>query len=716
MDFRKKVNKFTKKYWDKIAISIVPILFLIIGTTTLSDYGVNWDEPFHFMRGQAYLHYYLSGGQKDYKSLPPYPRININCVDTNNPACDFSPGGPSDRENYNGSNLIYEEAIKKLYPKNSNIWRSYYQHDTYNFNEIIKIENGHPAVGDIMAAFFNYVFYQKLHILGDIESYHFFEIFTSFLIVLGVSIIVYLKFGVFSAIVSSFALASYPLFFSESHFNIKDPPETAFFGLTIILFYLGITKSKWVYLILSSIFMAFAVGTKINAFFIVPILGLWLLYYIFTSAWRKRKNIAVIISLILYPFITVFVFYILWPYLWSNPIENFLDIVLFYKQIGMGTPVEMSQYIYHGWNTYPIVWIAYTTPIPILVLSIMGFFVSIYLFLFKKNNFTFLVILWFSTPMLRASFPNSAIYGGVRQLMEFLPAMAILAGIGTYYFVKTMKYHKSIILVIFLSMLFVTHEMVKIHPNQNVYFNQIVGGLKGAKDKKIPYWGNSYGNAYQQGIDWINKNAEGNARVGLPISTMGNLPWIKFRSDIEFSNSSWSGPKHGGEYEIELVFDWAPTAWYSFAYYDVYLNPVFEVKVDNVAILKVWKNDKKYIKEGYDKELVYFPKFVKKEKTSLFIDIGKEIYLSRITINHGKYGCFVQKGGYISLSSNDKDWIREVEAIDYPQVPPAAIGITDTNFVYLFAAKKARYILLETAIDNSCLLKKNNLEIRGLAI
>ena len=79
----------------------------------------------------------------------------------------------------------------------------------------------------------------------------------------------------------------------------------------------------------------------------------------------------------------------------------------------------------------------------------MGFFVSIYLFLFKKNNFTFLVILWFSTPMLRASFPNSAIYGGVRQLMEFLPAMAILAGIGTYYFVKTMKYHKSIILVIF---------------------------------------------------------------------------------------------------------------------------------------------------------------------------------------------------------------------------------------------------------------------------
>lgn len=218
-----------KNKWERVTICIVPILFLFIGIITLSDYGINWDEPFHFMRGQAYLHYYISGGDKDYSSLPSYPRINTNCFEANNVLCTDSPGGPADRESYTGKNLVYEDAIKLLYPKNSNIWRSYYQHDTYNFDYIVKTENGHPAIGDILSASFNYVFYQKLHILGDIESYHLFEVFTSFLIVLGVAIVVNSEFGVFPSIVASLTLASYPLFFSESHFNIKDPPETSFF-------------------------------------------------------------------------------------------------------------------------------------------------------------------------------------------------------------------------------------------------------------------------------------------------------------------------------------------------------------------------------------------------------------------------------------------------------------------------------------------------------
>ena len=717
------MSKFSiLKISNKIIIYIVPILFLIIGTVTLSDFGVNWDEPFHFMRGQTYLHYFLTGGEKDYNSLPEYPRINTNCDYIKDIPCTFSPTGPLDRENYNGKNLRYEEAIKLLYPKDSNIWRSYYQHDTYDFNYIVKTENGHPAIGDILAAAFNYVFYQKLHILGDIESYHFFEVFTSFMVVLGVAVITYLEFGLFSSIVASASLALYPLFFSESHFNIKDPPEAAFFGLTIIFFYIGVTKNKWLYLIISSIFAAFAVGTKFNAFFIIPILGLWLFYYLIFIKWKHRNNKLLFISLLIYPFLTAFIFYILWPYLWSKPLDNFLDIVLFYKQIGTGTPVEMAQYLYRGWNTYPIVWIFYTTPVPILILSIVGFLVSIYLSLFKKNSFAFLVILWFSIPILRASFPNSAIYGGVRQLMEFVPAMAILAGMGTYYLLQVKRHYKLIVFIIFLSMLFVTHEMVKIHPNQNVYFNQLVGGLSGARDKKIPYWGNSYGNAYQQGLDWINKNAEPNAKVGLPISTMGNIPWIKFRSDIEFNNTSWSGPKRLGEYEIELNFDWPSTSWYSFAYYDVYLNPVYEVKVDDVPILKVWKNDLVHTKDNYKEETQYLPKIITYNKnllgTDLKIDMGTDISLTKLVINHSKINCQNGLLGYIALSNDGKNWRREVDPITYPQVAPSVngsiIGWDDTNFVYMFAGKKARYIMLDPQTENSCFLKNPIITISGL--
>lgn len=382
----------------------------------------------------------------------------------------------------------------------------------------------------------------------------------------------------------------------------------------------------------------------------------------------------------------------------------------------------MAKYLFHGWNTYPIIWIFFTTPIPILFMSIIGFLVSIYYISIKKSSFILLVILWFTIPILRSSFPNSSIYGGVRQLMEFLPAMAIFAGIGAYYLLEIIRYKKLIITAISLSFIFTLYEMVIIHPNQNVYFNQIAGGLSGAKEKNIPYWGNSYGNAYKQGVDWLNKNAEPNAKVGLPVSTMGNIPWINFRSDIKFANSVWSGPARLGEYEIELDFDWIPKTWYSYAYYDTFLNPVYEAMVDNVTILKVWKNDLAHTKNKFKEENEYLPKKIVYEKnilgTDMKIDMGKEIYLTKLVVKHAIDNCQNSPLGYIALSSDGKVWQREIDPITNPQVAPGAdetiIGWSKNNFVYLFAAKKARYLVLDPQIEDSCLLNDAKINVFGL--
>jgi len=196
---------------------------------------------------------------------------------------------------------------------------------------------------------------------------------------------------------------------------------------------------------------------------------------------------------------------------------------------------------------------------------------------------------------------------------------------------------------------------------------------------------------------------------------MGNIPRIKLRSDIDFSNSYWSGPNRGGEYEIELDFDWAPKAWYSFAYYDTYLDPVFVAQVDGVPLLKVWKNDLAHTKKGFEKERVYSVYSIEKDKGVLRIDMGRVINLTRITIFHSAVGCTPQKGGYIAISQDSKNWLREPEPVDYPQVPPAAVNISDNNFVFLFAAKSARYILLDTALENSCLLENPSIEVKGLS-
>ena len=73
---------------------------------------------------------------------------------------------------------------------------------------------------------------------------------------------------------------------------------------------------------------------------------------------------------------------------------------LFYKQIGMGLLRCHNIYIVAGIHTHCL--IAYTTPIPILVLSIMFFCFNLFI-LFKKNILPFSYFVVFN-PYLRASF------------------------------------------------------------------------------------------------------------------------------------------------------------------------------------------------------------------------------------------------------------------------------------------------------------------------
>lgn len=712
----------------RLFLAIFPsLVFLFIGIWALPDYGMNWDEPTHFMRGQAYLHYFLTG-EKDYKSLPPYPRLDPECkLSPKN--CSVSPGGPFDLSEYQG-NITYEEAVFENQPMLFSFKRSYYQSDTHTFNEFIAMEEGHPPLGGILAALTNKVFYQHLHLLGDIESYHLFEVLAAFIIVAGVSILVYYNYGVFPAFVAGTALALYPLFFGESHLNIKDPPLVSFFGLTIIAFYFGIVKNRWILIILSAIFGGLAMGIKFNIVFLPFIIGPWLPFYLITQLLKSKKfwlskfihnNWKVLLSIFLFPFVFALTFYALWPFLWPDPINNFLKIVSFYRQIGVGTPHELAGYLIRGWNTYPAVWIAYTTPIPVLILAVVGIVGSVWSLVFQRKHLSLLLLLWLFVPILRVSWPGSSIYGGVRQIMEYIPAMAALSGVGAFYLIMisqklwgSLFVRKFTSLAIIIALLFVVYEVVVIHPNQNVYFNQLVGGLSGAREKDIPYWGNSYGNVYQQGIKWLNENAEPGAKLGFPISTGGNLARVKLRPDIHYWNAHWSGPNMGGEYEMELDFDWGPKEWYSYAYYDTFVNPVYVAQVDGVPLLKIWKNDFEHTKPEYREEIDY--RIVEKttESGQLIIDLGQVVALTRIVVEHSTLECEPQRGGFMETSEDRVNWKRDPETIAAPQVPVNVNGWDEDTFVFMFAGRRARFININTQMENSCILKDPKITVKGL--
>lgn len=566
----------------KILMFVLPfLLFLIPGLLTVSHYSINWDEPVHFGRGEAILYYFLTG-KKDYSSFSPNSR------------------------------------------------RSYYQNQSYTYSFFEKsfekgksassiIGGGHPPLSDIFASVFNTIFYQWLGILGDIESYHLYSIFLAALLAAVIFYFVAARYNVFSGTVAFISLSLYPLFLGESRYNIKDTPETVFFSFSILCFYRGVISNSIKWIFFSALFFAFAFATKLNVIFLPFIILPWMAAY-YLSKIKKiklgrflKERLKIILSLLFYPILGLLMYFLSWPILWQHPIERFITTINYYKEIGINTNFDSRFLTFFHFNTYASQWILYTTPIIILILSILGI---VYIFTQgrrEKDKASILILLWLIVPILRVTMPNAGIYGGVRQIMEYIPAMAMLSGIGAGYIVKLLYCYivklnnrwstektkfilKALIIVSFIP---ITLKLISIHPNESVYFNQIIGGLKGAKERNIPGWGSSLGSTYKQGTTWINQHAEKNAKVVLVFELLSNIPKIYLRPDITLYNQFRSGIKRAGEYAIGITHEATQENLYYRRYLENFLNPVYELKVDGVAILKIWKNDAAHTKPEY---------------------------------------------------------------------------------------------------------------------
>lgn len=710
-----------KTFKSSILVLLVPLLFLIISIFTLSDYGINWDAPKHFIRGQSYLHFILTG-KRDFLDVPAYSNLK----------------GAPDYVDFNvyGASNSAEASLMDRIIKDPNVRRSYFQSDFYTFDYFMtKHIHTHPEVNNLLLAFSNFIFYQKLGIMGDIEAYHLYIVVTVFFLISGIALWVNRNFGLFPSIVATSSLSLYPLVFAETHFNFKDPVLMSFFGLTILTFWYGITKTQYYLIIISSIFAGFALGTKFNAIFLGPILFFWLVFFLLNKyKMQNKKNLIkliggwkMLLSLLLYPLIPLLILFILSPYLWVDPIGHFFEIINYYKDIGTETADLPSEYLLNGFNILSVIWILTTTPLPILCLSLIGIFYTSILLVRQKSELSLLILLWFFTPILRVVWPGTNIYGGIRQIMEFIPALAILSGIGAYVLLSFFsKFHpiiKYVILaLITLSLVFVTYELKSIHPNQNIYFNQLIGGLSGAKSRNIPSWGNSFGNAYLQGINWLNENAQQDAKLALAVNYISSIPRLKLRSDIDLNNAHFSGLKREGEYAMELSYDWPLKYRYKYSYYDTFLEPVYQVKIDEVLILKIWKNDLKHTKPDYRKEVVIKPSRIEvlennnpNSSKKLKIDFEKKILITRLIIDHEVNDCQIQSDtGFIMTSLNENDWLRDLNPLFDPESPEQYLERDKDTFVFMFAGKPVQSIILNSELANPCIFKDYQVTVMRL--
>lgn len=663
--------------------------FFFYGLFTLSHYGLNLDETSHYLRGHMYLHFLLTG-ERDFVDLPPTYRKSL----------------------YQNENTAYKLTFEN--------------------------DSGHPPLNDILAAFFNTVLYQKLGVLPDLEAHHAFTLLVSSLSVVVVVWFVSSNYGLFSGLVAGLAFGLYPLFLGESRFNIKDPVETSFYTLAIIFFYSGVARAKYIFILVSSIFTGLALGTKFNIFFAIPTVGIWILFVrsAFVAFFRRKDKHQLLFSFFIYPFTTFGIFFFTWPFLWNDPIRRILETFNYYQKIGFGIIYQSPEYLtVFGINTYGAQWILFTTPIITLILTFFGI---IYVFkkgIFEKNKLSILILIWFLIPIIRASMPKAGIYGGVRQIMEYIPAMAILAGIGANYVIawllrylvtwfkilniKQTNFKLLLQIVIVLCFFPVAFKIISIHPNENVFMNSIIGGLGGARQRKLDHWGNTFGNVYRQGVVWLNSHAENGAVLVLGGQFDDNILQMWLRPDLIYSNALRSGFARKGEYAIEMTGDNAIMAHlFYFTYLKKFLIPVYEVRVDDVPILTIWKNDLQHTKPEYlgKKQITEFVDHnnVVINDSSLIIKLDRQIVLTGITIKFSSPSCkFTPEGYFRTFDSNA--WITHTGNLEslmfFSQFNPR---VNPNELSYIFAGEDAVKILVEFDKENSCLRTAGDILISRL--
>ena len=323
-----------------------------------------------------------------------------------------------------------------------------------------------------------------------------------------------------------------PRIFAQSFYNNKDIVFMSLFviGLNTAINFLE--KPNFKNTIIFSITSSLAIDIRILG---VVLPTLVFLVYIINIYWVENYKKNTIKPLILFLILTPFIITFFWPYLWQDPLGNFITIFKSLSNFdGNIYNFYLGQYISAKnlpWH-YPIVWIFISTPLFYIILFIVGFvFISLRFMrrMFKieendyYNNFwkgkkeLYDLIFFFSfvIPLLSVITLNSTLYDGWRHLFFIYPSFLMISLSGLH-IIKILFFKKNKNLLLILSFLLLSPTIIwmfKYHPYQNVYFNSLAG--KDFNNKfELDYWGLSNVSA----LKYIAENGDGNinvSRVGL---------------------------------------------------------------------------------------------------------------------------------------------------------------------------------------------------------
>lgn len=377
----------------------------------------------------------------------------------------------------------------------------------------LTVEDPFGPFTQIIPSLSQYLLYDRLNFLTLTNGYNFPMVISGSAGLGILFIFVASTLGVETGFISVLFLGLLPVYFEYLHNDMKDIPNAVFFTLSIYMFWRLENKPDLKRLFLAVVSFAIAFNIKINSVFIPVICGVWLVAINIRHIVEKRKLYFLLSYFIFAPVSAILLW---WPF-WRNPLGKLLELPHFYSLNTYNMPVLLSGNIYRsGVNMpwfYPYLYIAITTPLPILIFFIIGLYICFKKITSKEKIYP-LMLIWFFIPIVRYFSPKAGAIDGVRHFMEIVFPLSFIAAAG---FTALLSYLKKFnnhtylkYFLIFIISVSLIRNIIVFHPYESSFFNMLIGGIEGANNKfDINFWGTPQ----KEAVDWLNNHASYDSKV-----------------------------------------------------------------------------------------------------------------------------------------------------------------------------------------------------------
>jgi len=294
--------------------------------------------------------------------------------------------------------------------------------------------------------------------------------------------------------------------------NPKDIPFATIFllGIFLISYFLKNPKNRSVEILTLGVVFGIAQSTRIVGF------SLFITYFLlslFQSIANKEKATETILNSTIILMLSFFIWVLSVPFLGANFFANLIYIVT--ETTGFQT--WSHEILYMGkllskderpWHYLPVL-LAIQLPLTVLFSLASGLF----LVARKKLRYNFSHPVFVITTIVLINFIiyfalHPVVYNGIRHFLYLAVCLVILAA---FFLVdlydKLKREHKFILWgAVSAYLLFTLVRMIHLHPYEYVYYNELMGGLRGA-DKKFEsdYWGAAYKESAQRVLEAVNQ-------------------------------------------------------------------------------------------------------------------------------------------------------------------------------------------------------------------